>query len=290
MNTITIKSNCADVTLDGSETGIKFESDYRYIWLENNSSSEIKISRSPNITDQEDGYITRPSGSSFGMEVSNSTIYVLGNGLINIIGTNSDNNPFKQAGKGGDITCTQHITDSLVMQYNTKDYVGKIETSSVAQHTYELPNTIEICGYYTEVPYNSRWFDVVNSEDKYLFTLNQYGKAVELRINTKWAFENGDLPENIIVEPYEKVTFSVAFSSQSVKFYKNGVLLVTRDNFPEFSYADYWQLCFLIGSGHGLSSRLNGYLYDVRIYSRELTANEILQNVEADKKLYFKEV
>lgn len=101
-----IKSNCATITLDGSETGIKFEGDYRYIWVENNSGSEIKISRSPNINDQEDGYVTRPSGSSFGMEVSNSTIYILGNGLTNVIGTNSDSNPFKVAGKGGDINPT----------------------------------------------------------------------------------------------------------------------------------------------------------------------------------------
>lgn len=281
-----IKSNCATITLDGSEIGIKFEGDYRYIWVENNSGSEIKISRSPNINDQEDGYVTRPSGSSFGMEVSDSTIYILGSGRINVMGTNSDSNPFKVAGKGGGTTCAQYIMDGLSMQFSSGEYKGYMRIPEYI--TYSLPITIEICGYYTNIPSdtgNGRWLDFEGKTSNILI-IGQYGNYIDIASHGSWT---STYPEQATVNINENVTISVVYKHQSLNVYKNGTLVMSRDNLSaNYDPLMFDTLCFL--KRYNSSDRnLDGNLKSVRIYDRELTEDEILQNVTADKQLYFKE-
>lgn len=284
-----IQSNCATITLDGSEIGIKFEGNYRYIWVENNSGSEIKISRSPNINDQEDGYVTRPSGGSFGMEVSNSTIYILGNGLTNVIGTNSDSNPFKVAGKGGGTTCTQHITEGLQMRF-CPDIYRSYWTSYDEPYYIKVPFpvTVEFCGYYTNIPSNTgngRWLEF-NGEILNTLIIGQYGNHIDIASHGSWI---SAYPEQASIEENEKVTISLIYYQQSLKVYKNGLLVILRDNLnSDYDSLYYHNINFL---GAQIDDRsLVGNLKDVRIYDRELTEDEILQNVTADKQLYFKEV
>lgn len=96
-----IDTNAISLELNGSEIQLEFVGSYSYIWVENIGSSTISVSRTPDIANQESGFIQRPPKSSVGIQVSNSTIYVSGTGIINVMATNSAENPFKIVGEGG---------------------------------------------------------------------------------------------------------------------------------------------------------------------------------------------
>lgn len=102
MDTLLVDSNCTYFTLNGSEIKIKFTGSYSYIWVENLGSSTIKISKTPGISSQISGVIQRPPKSSVGMQVNDSTIYISGDsGTVNVMGTNSAENPFRINSEGG---------------------------------------------------------------------------------------------------------------------------------------------------------------------------------------------
>lgn len=97
-----ITDNCATIALDGSEIEIEFTQPFSYIWVENLGTVSIKMSRSPNVESAEQGVLTRPAKSSAGMSVKDSKLYVYGeSGSINVMGTNSAENPFKIVAEGG---------------------------------------------------------------------------------------------------------------------------------------------------------------------------------------------
>lgn len=116
-----VSSNCANFALNGSEVEVKFTNPYTYIWVENLGPSTIKCSRSPNIENQDSGVIQRPPKSSVGMLVNDSTIYISGDsGTINIMGTNSAENPFKIASEGGGENGSIGVTDYNDLQNRPK--------------------------------------------------------------------------------------------------------------------------------------------------------------------------
>lgn len=125
---MTVSSNCTNFVLDGSEVEIKFSDSFSYIWVENLGSSTIKISRVPNIENQDSGVIQRPPKSSVGMQVTNSTIYISGDsGSINVMGTNSAENPFKIISEGGGGNGNSGVTD-----YNDLQNRPKIEGKTLS--------------------------------------------------------------------------------------------------------------------------------------------------------------
>lgn len=117
-----VSSNCINIAMDGSEVKIHFLDPFEYIWVENLGPGDIKLSRSPDIENQESGVIQRPANSSFGMAVKDSTIYILGDSQsVNIVGSHSAENPFKLAGKGGGQSASAkmgYITDGLKCHYS----------------------------------------------------------------------------------------------------------------------------------------------------------------------------
>lgn len=116
-----VNSNCISFALSGSEVEVKFVDSFSYMWVENLGSSTIKISRSPNIESQDSGVIQRPPKSSVGMQVTDSTIYISGDsGTINVMGTNSAENPFKITGEGGGGNAIGGVTDYNDLQNRPK--------------------------------------------------------------------------------------------------------------------------------------------------------------------------
>lgn len=115
-----VNSNCISFALNGSEIEVTLIGPYSHIWVENLGTSTIQISRNPNIESQVSGVIQRPPKSSGGMEVTDSTIYILGDsGTINIMGTNSAENPFKITGEGGE-SGSSSVTDYNNLQNRPK--------------------------------------------------------------------------------------------------------------------------------------------------------------------------
>lgn len=123
-----VNSNCISFALSGSEVEVTLIGSYSHMWVENLGTSTIKISRNPNIESQNSGIIQRPPKSSGGMEVANSTIYILGDsGTINVMGTNSAENPFKITGEGGGGNGAGGVTD-----YNDLQNRPKIEGKTLS--------------------------------------------------------------------------------------------------------------------------------------------------------------
>lgn len=118
-----IESNCATLVLDGTELEIKFLPQYEYIWVENLGSSPIRLGREPGVKTNTIGVIQRPPKSSCGMQVLNSTMYIYGeSGTVNIMGTNSSENPYELSSGGGSGSDSGGTTD-----YNDLDNKPRIE-------------------------------------------------------------------------------------------------------------------------------------------------------------------
>ncbi|MFA5092295.1 MAG: LamG domain-containing protein, partial [Candidatus Paceibacterota bacterium] len=81
------------------------------------------------------------------------------------------------------------------------------------------------------------------------------------------------------------IAVTVDYNSRNAKFYRNGVLVYTYNNmitplFPDSSRIKY------IGSYYSSMYFMKGYLDDVRIYNRGLSANEISEIYNKTKSKY----
>lgn len=102
---VEITSNTKPLELTGEEVHVHFASAFPYFWLRNDGSGTVMMSLSPNIEAGKDGVIKVLVGSSagtmHGFEGTRSDLYLLGSGAVQVMGTYSAHNPFKQGGKGG---------------------------------------------------------------------------------------------------------------------------------------------------------------------------------------------
>ena len=98
-----VTKNVTTITLSG-ETAVQFNQTYNYFWITNLGDDDVFASMDSGITEGADGVIIIPSGSSAStMHGYNSdTVYLNGNGKVQVMGTFSAFNPFKVAKKGGE--------------------------------------------------------------------------------------------------------------------------------------------------------------------------------------------
>lgn len=287
---VEITSNTKTLELTGGETELHFAAGYGYFWARNDGGGTVLMSLSPNIEEGKDGVIAIPAGGSagtmHGFAASRNKLYLLGTGKVQIMGTYSAHNPFKQARKGGDITCTQHITDGLLMQYCLGEYIGKVYIEPMI--TCPLPITVEICGHYNNIPDssgNGRWLQIYesNAYDGGL-VIGQYGNRIDMRHGNGWV---NKYPEQATVDIGERVTISVLYNQQELKVYKNGSLVIVANGLSLENSITIYVIALLRGIPG--TRELDGNLKSVRIYNRALTEDEIVKNAEADKRLYFRE-
>lgn len=101
-----ITTNAKIVTLDGTEMHVHFSSAFPYFWVRNDGTGAVLMSISPNISEGKDGVIEVIAGSSagtmHGYNATSNDLYLLGSGKVQIMGTYTPENPFKQARKGGE--------------------------------------------------------------------------------------------------------------------------------------------------------------------------------------------
>ncbi len=101
-----ITTNTKEITLTGEEIHVRFSSAQPYFWLRNDGSGTVLMSLSPNIEEGGDGVISVLAGSSagtmHGFEGTRSDLYILGSGKVQVMGTGSAHNPFRNACKGGE--------------------------------------------------------------------------------------------------------------------------------------------------------------------------------------------
>ena len=97
-----VKAGLRDCTvnLDGSECAVKFDTCFRAFAVRNDGAADIYISKTSGIVPDDDGVMCVKSGASAvfaHMDIYADTVYLLGNGRVQIHAQNDSANPFNYA-------------------------------------------------------------------------------------------------------------------------------------------------------------------------------------------------
>lgn len=96
-------SDEALIVLNGNEEEIEFIHSHSFYHVQNLGTASIQISTTADIIGRDDGVIEIPAGGSATISSGKENkIYVFGSGKINVVASNSNNNPFRNPSKGGD--------------------------------------------------------------------------------------------------------------------------------------------------------------------------------------------
>lgn len=109
-------ASMAILKLSGSEESVEFLSHYHYFHIQNRSSSDISVSNQPDISGRTDGVIVIPAGGSVTIHSydDQNTFYISGTGDVNVMASDSDNNPYQSAAGGGGSTVTASETNGAI--------------------------------------------------------------------------------------------------------------------------------------------------------------------------------
>lgn len=103
-----VKAGLRDCTvnLDGSECAVRFDSCFRVFAVRNDSAGDVFISKTAGIVPDDDGVMCVKSGASAvyaHMDIYADTVYLLGNGKVQLHAQNDTANPFEVAPEIGGV-------------------------------------------------------------------------------------------------------------------------------------------------------------------------------------------
>lgn len=116
------------VTLDGSESSVVFQNDYKYFAVKNESDAAVYVSLNRDIIEGADGVMTISSKESAlfaHMKPHVNMFFVKGTGKIQVFASSTPINPFKSApvaGSGGGGANIQPLSVIENKEYNAADY------------------------------------------------------------------------------------------------------------------------------------------------------------------------
>lgn len=87
------------ITLAGSEERAEFSG--ANAWLRNDGTDVIYAAAKPGITAGADGVVAIPAGQSAPVYGANGTVWLLGTGSVQLIGSDYSTNPFKTSAQSG---------------------------------------------------------------------------------------------------------------------------------------------------------------------------------------------
>ena len=85
-------------------TGAEIRADYSggtNAWLRNDGTATVYASTAPDVTVGADGVVSIPAGQSVGVYGANGTVYLMGTGSVQLIGSDYSTSPFKASAQGG---------------------------------------------------------------------------------------------------------------------------------------------------------------------------------------------
>ncbi len=91
--------NSKTITLNGVEQKISING--RNCWIRNDSNEILYAAGKADYTPGDDGGISIPIGGSAPVYDANGTVYLQGNGIVTVIGSDYTENPFKSVGSNG---------------------------------------------------------------------------------------------------------------------------------------------------------------------------------------------
>ena len=121
-----VTKNSTTITLTGTEQTVQFDRAYPYYWVQNLGDSDVFVSMNSGIIAGADGVITVPAGASCGTmhnyTANADRLYLLGSGRVQVMGTGSAFNPFRNSVKGGD-----NLNAKMIFSFNLQR-TGKVYT------------------------------------------------------------------------------------------------------------------------------------------------------------------
>ncbi len=121
-------SNIKTVTLNGAETKVEGLSGQNTIII-NKGSSAVYASNAPGIVPEADGVIEIPAGGGVNLYGTNGTVYLLGDGKVQLTGTDYSTVNFKlpsaSTGGGGIVDTVSGVVNGIITPLSV---VGDIET------------------------------------------------------------------------------------------------------------------------------------------------------------------
>ena len=87
------------ITLEGSEVRADFFG--TNAWLRNDGAGTIYAGRKPGVVSGADGVVSVPAGGSAPVYDAHGTVYLIGTGSVQLIGSDYSENPFKSSAQGG---------------------------------------------------------------------------------------------------------------------------------------------------------------------------------------------
>lgn len=91
--------NIKTIALTGTEVRAEFSGGNA--WLRNDSTDTVYAGKSAGITAGADGVVAVPAGQSAPVYGANGTVYLLGTGSVQLIGSDYSTNPFKTSAQSG---------------------------------------------------------------------------------------------------------------------------------------------------------------------------------------------
>ena len=85
-------------------TGAEIRADYSggtNAWLRNDGTATVYASTAPGVTANADGTVSIPAGQSVGVYGANGTVYLMGTGSVQLIGSDYSTSPFKASTQSG---------------------------------------------------------------------------------------------------------------------------------------------------------------------------------------------
>ena len=88
------------IVLTGEEIRVEYSGGCN-AWLRNDGTAAVYASASAGITAGADGTVSIPAGQSVGVYGANGTVYLLGTGSVQLIGSDYSTNPFRNSATSG---------------------------------------------------------------------------------------------------------------------------------------------------------------------------------------------
>ena len=297
-------SNVKTINLTGGETKINFGQKFMCFWVQNLGSGNVYVSVRPEAVPEADGVIAISSGTSARVSAVDlskiDTLYLRGNGKVQIVGSYSEYCPFKTEAKGGDPGGgeNKYIQNGLLVNIESfgvlSDNARGILESDSALITSTEEMTVECCFMYTSIPNSSGFGRIIDINvdgynRKITFATTNGGagsKYVDMEFNfgdaaTWYTTGESQDPKISGIFPNINYTVTVVKKADTIAFYKDG------EKTAELPYKQSWtpgaNLSSIYVKNGTLKDRyIYGKLYSLRIYGRALSDSEVADNFAAD--------
>ena len=129
-----------------SLTGAEIRADYSggtNAWLRNDGTATVYASTAPGVTAGADGVVSIPAGQSVGVYGANGTVYLMGIGLVQLIGSDYSTIPFRNSAASGGSGADEQARAAIEAHAGNADiHVTATEKAAWNAVNYSNPNLL----------------------------------------------------------------------------------------------------------------------------------------------------